>query len=125
MGERARRGVPTDRKQPRPWAAPLTSARIDEMLKANEHLAVFKNVDCVLVGDLVAMAEEIDKLRKAMTDATAHLAGAASAYRAHAKRHASQGKSTPDALFSTRAADFDKAVDRARAVIRAIPGAQS
>ena len=66
--------------------------------------------------------EEVERLRKALIDATAHLAGAASAYRAHAKRHASQGKSTPDAMFSTRASDFDKAVDRARAVVHTFLG---
>lgn len=54
------------------------------------------------------------KEREALIDAVSHLAGAASAYRKHASRHKSQGRPVPDPMFSTRASDFDKAVERGR-----------
>lgn len=60
-------------------------------------------------------------LEKALTDATAHLAGAASAYRKHAARHRSLGRAQVDPFFKTRAADFDKATDRARAALKEKP----
>ena len=62
-------------------------------------------------------ADEIERLRTALIDATAHLAGAASAYRKHAARHKSQGRAVADAMFSTRVVDFEKATDRARAAL--------
>ena len=62
-------------------------------------------------------ADEIGRLRTALIDATAHLAGAASAYRKHAARHKSQGRAVADAMFSTRVVDFEKATDRARAAL--------
>jgi len=55
--------------------------------------------------------------KDALLDAAAALAGAASAYRAYAKRHASQGKGETDPFFSTRISDMDKAVERARAAL--------
>jgi hypothetical protein len=60
-----------------------------------------------------------EALFDALVDATASLAGAASAYRSHASRHRSVGRATADPFFTTRASDFDKAVERARAVLLA------
>lgn len=57
------------------------------------------------------------QLRKALADAAAHLAAAASAYRRHAARHRSVGRAVADPLFTTRAADFDAAAGRVRAVL--------
>ena len=53
-----------------------------------------------------------------IVDLLAHLAGAASAYRAFANRAPHLGKVPADALFTTRAADFDQAVERGRAFLR-------
>lgn len=66
---------------------------------------------------LIALSEEVGRLREALIDATAHLAAAASAYRKHASRHRSAGRAVPDALFSTRADDFDRAAERARGAL--------
>ena len=60
-----------------------------------------------------------DPIREALLDATAHLAGAASAYRTYAKRAAHLGKVAADPFFTTRANDFDGAVERARAALAA------
>lgn len=54
-------------------------------------------------------------MREVLVDMVAHLAGAASAYRTYAKRHASLGKVPADPFFTTRLSDFDKAVERGRA----------
>lgn len=54
--------------------------------------------------------------------AVANLEAAASAYRTYAKRHLSiVPKATTDAAFTTRVADFDKAVERARAALTPEP----
>lgn len=58
------------------------------------------------------------EMEHALLDATAHLVGAASAYRTFAKRSPGQGKAETDALFSTRASDFDKAAKRAQNFLR-------
>ena len=60
---------------------------------------------------------EMERLRAALLDATAHLAGAASAYRTYARRSAHLGRGPADPLFTTRASDFDRAVERARAAL--------
>ena len=60
-----------------------------------------------------------DPIREALIDATAHLAGAASAYRTYAKRATHLGKVAADPFFTTRANDFDGAVERARAALAA------
>lgn len=65
-------------------------------------------------------AEPINEVTEALKDAVAHLAGAASAYRTYAKRHASQGKALADPFFSTRIKDFDAAVDRGRAALTTV-----
>jgi hypothetical protein len=57
-------------------------------------------------------------LEGALTDATAHLAGVASAYRDHGARHRSIGRATADPFFKTRMTDLNKAVRRARTTIR-------
>ena len=67
-----------------------------------------------------ALARE-DTARDALIAATAALAGSASAYRRYAKRHKSRGIAETDALFSTRADDFDKAVKAARAALEVKP----
>jgi hypothetical protein len=63
-------------------------------------------------------------VEEALKDATAHLVGAASAYRTHAARHRSVGRAVPDPFFTTRAADFDKAAERASAALRALAEAK-
>lgn len=82
-----------------------------------------------LNDDTIFIREDVDEaaieaalareaaLRDALIAATAALAGSASAYRRYAKRHKSRGIAETDALFSTRADDFDKAVKAARAAL--------
>lgn len=67
---------------------------------------------------LTAALNEIERLREALLDATAHLAGASSAYKTFAARHPKWGTPTPDALFGTRFKDFDAAVERARSALQ-------
>lgn len=57
---------------------------------------------------------ENERLRKEFRRAAASLAGAASAYRTYAGRSRTVGRGKADPFFTTRAADFDKAVERAR-----------
>lgn len=59
-------------------------------------------------------------LVEALRDATAHLVGAASAYRKHAARHRSVGRAATDPFFTTRAADFERAAKRAQAALKAL-----
>lgn len=59
----------------------------------------------------------IDEAREALQDATANLAGAASAYRKYACRSRTVGRGVADPFFTTRASDFDAAVERARALL--------
>jgi hypothetical protein len=61
-------------------------------------------------------AGERERMREALLDATAHLAGAISAY----DKFRNKGI-TGDALYSTRIADFTKALERARAALAASP----
>jgi len=71
---------------------------------------------------LAAERERVRVLTEALLDATANLAGAASAYRKYAKRYTGiTPKAETDAFYSTRVDDFDKATERARAAIRAEP----
>lgn len=58
------------------------------------------------------------KLYEALMDATAHLAGATSAYETFAGNSKRAGKR--DALYSTRLADFQKALERARKALEEI-----
>lgn len=75
------------------------------------------------INALLSTSASLRGMREALTDAAAHLAGAASAYRRHAARHRSQGRAVADALFSTRADDFDRAARRASAALSGIePG---
>jgi hypothetical protein len=62
------------------------------------------------------MSDEEDRLRKALMDATAHLAGAVSAYETFAGNSKRSGKR--DALYSTRLSDFQKALARARTELK-------
>lgn len=77
------------------------------------------------VRDLAATAAEalaeVERLREALLDAAANLAAAASAYRTYANRASHLGRVPKDALFTTRAADFDKSVERARAALGRTP----
>ena len=59
---------------------------------------------------------------EALMDATAHLAGSASAYRKYARRHSSVGRSEIDPFFTTRVDDFDKAAERARLALSSVRG---
>jgi len=74
------------------------------------------------IGLIEAQAAEIARLREALSDATAHLAGAASAYRLYASRNKFlKPRAISDALFTTRATDIDNAVERARAALQHKP----
>ena len=64
------------------------------------------------------LAKLVAEMREGLADAAAHLAGAASAYRAHAARHRSVGRATSDPFFTTRVGDFDRAAERARALLQ-------
>jgi hypothetical protein len=58
---------------------------------------------------------EAERLREALRDAAATLIGAASAYRKFARRSSSLSpRAEVDPFFTTRAADFDMAAERAR-----------
>lgn len=63
------------------------------------------------------LRRENARLREALTDATANLAGAASAYRKYAGRSRTVGRGCPDPFFTTRVSDLVAAVERARAAI--------
>ena len=65
------------------------------------------------IADVPAMVE-------AFKDATAHLAGATSAYETYAGNSKRAG--VRDAVYSTRLKDFQKATERARAALRALDG---
>lgn len=73
-------------------------------------------------GYRVLREGELDAATEALKDATAHLVGAASAYREHAARSSSVGRAKVDPFFTTRASDFDKAAERARSALRALVG---
>jgi hypothetical protein len=62
---------------------------------------------------MVEAASEISRLKNALMDATAHLAGATSAYEHFAGNSKRAG--VRDALYSTRLSDFKRALERARA----------
>lgn len=66
---------------------------------------------------------EVNELKEALIDATAHLVGAASAYRKHAARHRSVGRAQADPFFTTRAVDYEKAAERAQAAVRKLVAA--
>jgi hypothetical protein len=61
------------------------------------------------------LERRIVELEGALKDATTHLVGAASAYRAYARRSNNvTPKAKTDQFFTTRADDFDKAAKRAQ-----------
>lgn len=64
--------------------------------------------------------QERKEFIEALTDATAHLMGATSAYKDFAGNFKRPGKR--DALYSTRLKDFEKACDRARAALLKVKG---
>lgn len=63
-----------------------------------------------------------EDVTEALLDATAHLVAAASAYRTYAARHRSVGRALADPFFTTRAADFERAAERAQAAVRKLTG---
>ena len=75
-----------------------------------------------LARALLSTSSAVRGMREALIDATAHLAGAASAYRKYARRHRAVGQSEIDPFFATRADDFDKAVERSRAALSLVEG---
>lgn len=102
--------------------AELAALRAEvERLKAERDAALAEGA---VIGRMNAMKDaeaQIGRLREALLDATANLAGAASAYEKHASRNKSVGRAVPDPLFSTRAQDFHKATERARAALEPKP----
>ena len=61
---------------------------------------------------------EIARLREALLDATAHLIAAAASYRTYARRGGDiWPRAEVDAFFTTRARDYDRAAERARAAL--------
>lgn len=105
-------------------AESVLAPAISVLTRARKDLGFWKETASIesmarinLQNDLQETKENNARLMEALLDATAHLAGAASAYRAHAKRHNSQGIARSDPMFSTRAQDFDNAVERARAAL--------
>ena len=75
------------------------------------------NERCELADALEALQAENARLREALVDATAHLAGATSAYKTFARRARRFGQADIDALYGTRLRDFEKATERARAAL--------
>lgn len=78
-----------------------------------------KNKDSPAAPELERLREELaasqareEKLREGLMAATAHLAGAASAYEKFVGRAGVRGHA--DALFTTRYSDFEKALVRSR-----------
>lgn len=67
---------------------------------------------------LRATQPDREAIIETLKDVTAHLVGAASAYRKHASRHPSKGRAVKDPMFSTRADDFDKAVERGLSALK-------
>jgi len=72
----------------------------------------------VRTHDLAAMRQALSDVKSAFVDVTAHLAGAASAYRDYGARHRSLGRAHIDPFFKTRLTDLFKAARRARAFIK-------
>lgn len=65
------------------------------------------------------MTSARDPMTDAFLDLLAGMTAAASAYREHARRHKDiRPRATADALFTTRAADFDATVQRAHDFIK-------
>lgn len=69
-------------------------------------------------ADRERLAKLVAEMREGLSDAAAHLAAASSAYRAHAARHRSVGRATSDPFFTTRVGDFDRAAERACALLQ-------
>jgi hypothetical protein len=83
-----------------------------------EHLATDNTLNAAQAqAKLRAARKRLVQLEAALRDATAHLAGAASAYRKHAARHRSVGRAVADPFFTTRVADFERATERARVAL--------
>jgi hypothetical protein len=57
-----------------------------------------------------------DKLRSAFFDLLAHMDAAASAYRKYGRQPGVKGRADP--FYTTRLADFDAAVERARQALK-------
>lgn len=59
--------------------------------------------------------DEIERLKEALMDATAHLAGAVNAYETFVGNGKRRG--VRDALYNTRVRDFQKSLERARSAL--------
>ncbi len=101
------------------WGAELAFPQASEQLKKRLEKALFRQVICEPLfatphPDRVAELEaEVKRLREALINATAHLAGAVSAYDNFRRKGV-----TGDALYSTRISDFNKALEHARAALK-------
>ncbi|PWC69124.1 hypothetical protein TSH7_01380 [Azospirillum sp. TSH7] len=72
-------------------------------------------------ADVAALLDLVQKQHEALVRATVHLVGAASAYRTHARRHHTlTPRAVTDPLFTTRAADFERAADSAGMACRTL-----
>ena len=89
------------------WRSDEWTITDDDYILASEHARIVAEKDA-----------EIARLREVLLDATAHLVGAASSYRTYARRGGDiRPRAEVDAFFTTRARDYDRAAERARAAL--------
>jgi hypothetical protein len=72
-----------------------------------------------LRAQLADATKRVGELEDGLADATAHLAGATSAYKIYAGN--SERRSIRDAFYKTRLNDFEKSLTRARALLQSSP----
>ena len=71
-----------------------------------------------MIAERDAAEAKLARMEEALRDATAHLSGAASAYRKYARRYTGlKPNGETDPFFLTRVEDFEKASLRARAAL--------
>jgi hypothetical protein len=107
------------------WAWPFNSGWHGGYYRENKHAIPEPEKhgsDYILVSEhdrLMAEKDaEIARLREALLDATAHLIAAAASYRTYARRGGDiRPRAEVDAFFTTRARDYDRAAERARAAL--------
>ena len=91
----------------RMWSETRYPDQVAEYILAYEHARIVAEKDA-----------EIARLREALLDATAHLIAAAASYRTYARRGGDiWPRAEVDAFFTTRARDYDRAAERARAAL--------
>jgi hypothetical protein len=89
------------------WCVTSYPDAAQEYILATEHDRIVAEKDA-----------EIARLREALLDATAHLIAAAASYRTYARRGGDiRPRAEVDAFFTTRARDYDRAAERARAAL--------